>query len=126
MAEVRPEIFELVRRITSGECTQAQAEEELGRIEKKYSSSVFTHYPPERKEKPWDKAYLDELAGLFYCGASSKEFILYMAEVSEEVYHPERKDNKKIFQYGLIALAVVIAVAIIIAVITWTQPLEGQ
>lgn len=115
MAEVRPEIFELVRRITSGECTRAQAEGELNRIEKKYSPSVFTYHPPDRKEKPWDKAYLDELADLFYCGASSKEFIRYMAEVSEEVYHPKRKGNKKTLQ--TIACAAFIAFIVLIILI---------
>lgn len=113
MAEVKPEIFDLVRKITSGKCTHAQAERELNRIEEQYTSSVFTYYPPKRKETPWNKAYLVELANEFYCGASSKDFILYMAEVSEKVHHLKRN---KFLPYGLIAAAVIAICAIIIGV----------
>lgn len=107
-----PELFDLVEGIADGKFTQKQVKQKLDQIEKKYSPDVFVWYPPERKEKPWDMPYLKKLEDLFYCGASSKEFILYMAEVSDEVYRARRV--RKAALIGLIAIAALAVIGIVI------------
>ena len=107
-----PELFELVEGITDGKYTRKQVKQRLVQIEKKYSPEVFAWYPPERKEKPWDMPYLKKLEDLFYCGATSKEFILYMAEVGDEVYRAKRV--RKAALIGLIAVAALAVIGIVI------------
>lgn len=100
------EQIELVSKIVKGEINKAGVEKELSRMEQQYGSECFNSYPVKRKPKPWTKEHLNELEVLSSSGASSKEFYLYMAEVSEEVY--KFKLNKKI----IIAIIVVIAIVL--------------
>lgn len=108
MSATNPELFDLVEGIAEGKYTKKQVNQKIDQIEKKYSPGVFVWYPPERKEKPWDVPYLKKLEDLFYCGATSKEFILYMAEVSNEIYRA-----KRIRRAVLVSVFTVAALAVI-------------
>lgn len=112
MSATNPELFDLVEGITEGKYTKKQVKQKLDLIEQKYSPDVFAWYPPERKEKPWDMSYLKKLEDLFYCGATSKEFILYMAEVSDEIYRAKR--IRKAVLVILLAVAAAAVIGIII------------
>jgi hypothetical protein len=102
------EQIDLVRRIVKGEVTKAEVQKELDKMEAKYGSECFNSYPVKKKAKPWDKKYLEELEMLSSSGASSKEFYLHMAEVSQEV-------NKSRFPIStIIVVGAVIVIGIVI------------
>ena len=112
MSKFTDERSSLVWNIVSGNYTKAKATKEIERLENDYPEETFGYYEPQKKEKPWDLEYLKELQELFYCGAGSKEFILYMAEVSDEVYRAKR--IKKLLLMGLLAVAIIAVVCIVI------------
>ena len=62
--------------------------------------------------------YLKELEKLFYHGADSKEFIEYMAEVSEEVYRAKRMRK--------VLLGTLVAVAGIAVIVVFVKMLLGD
>jgi hypothetical protein len=80
------EHIKLTSKIVRGEIKRPQVEKILEQMEEKYGEYCFDTFPVDRKEKPWSKAYLKELELLSGSGASSKEFYLYMSEVSDYVY----------------------------------------
>ena len=110
MSKFTDELCELVKEITLGTCPKRRVRKALDAIQSNNPDETFEHYKFERKEKPWDLAYLKELEELFYYGASSREFIEYMAEVSDEIYRA-----KRIKKMLLITLVVIAAIAAIIA-----------
>lgn len=110
MSKFTDELCELVEKISAGKCAKAKATKVLDAIQANNPGETFAYYPPERKGKPWDIAYLKELEELFYYGASSREFIEYMAEVSDEVYRAKRV--KKVLLIVLIIIAAIAAVAV--------------
>lgn len=103
---------DLVFKIVAGKCPRSQVSAELKKIEQKFPEERFETYHPKRKEKPWDMNYLKELEELFYHGADSKEFIEYMAEVSDEVYRT--KHIKKGILCVLLSVACIAAIVIFI------------
>ena len=103
---------DLVQRIVNGECARRQVPSEISRIEKSFPGEHFGSYLPQRKEKPWDMSYLKELEELFYHGADSKEFIEYIAEVSDEIYRAKRV--RKILLCSLLVVACVAVVVVLI------------
>lgn len=83
------ELLSLVEKIRKGKTTKKQAEKALNELEKKYPDP----YLPaafEPAPKPWDKAYLEKLAGSVMYGKSSRAYILHIAEVADAVYRPVR------------------------------------
>lgn len=107
------EQIQLVSKIANGEISKATVEKELDRMEQKYGRDCFNSYPVKRKPKPWTKEYLDELEILSSSGASSKEFYLYMAEVSDEIYK-NRINKKTVLGIGF-AIAIVLGIMIVFA-----------
>ena len=85
------EHLKLSERIVSGKMTRADVERELCRIELEYGSNAFNYYTVKKKQAPWTQKDLDELEIKSASGAGSKEFYLYMAEVSEYVYKAKKK-----------------------------------
>lgn len=106
---------DLVRKIVAGKCPRRQVSEELRKMKQDFPNEEFSSLEPQRKQKPWSMDYLMELENLFYHGADSKEFIEYMAEVSDEVHRASRM-KKAILIVLLVAIA---AVIIIIALSFW-------
>ena len=76
---------DLVSRIVKGELKRQEVEKELDDMESKYGKECFNSYPVKRKPKPWSMEYLLELERLSSSGASSREFYLYISEVSDEI-----------------------------------------
>lgn len=101
----------LVNKIVKGEIKKSQVERELERMESKYGKECFNSYPVKRKLKPWTKEYLDELEMLSCSGASSKEFYLYMSEVSDEIY--TRNINKKIIITVIVAILLITVLSVV-------------
>ena len=103
---------DLVREIVRGKCDRNRARRELIKLEKAFPEEQFGTYEPKRKEKPWDMSYLRELEELFYHGADSKDFIEYMAEVSEEVYRSNH--IRKVLLGALLIVAFIAAIILFI------------
>lgn len=107
------ERIELVNKIVSGKLSRADAEAELDHLQSRYGKDAFLPYSTTRKEKPWDMAYLHELHHTFVAGAASREYISYMAEVSEYVYRRERMKRVAIAAgVGIIAVAAIAVFAL--------------
>lgn len=110
------ELSRLTSKILTGEMRYADVEEALNRISMQYGEDCFNSFPVERKEKPWSDKDLEDLGTLSACGAGSREFYLYMAEVSDYVYS-QKAAKRKTIRRVLTFLAIVLAIAIAIFVI---------
>lgn len=101
-------IIDLASRIVAGRTTQNGVKKELESIEKEYENP-FIPYSVEYKEKPWDIEYLKKLRKAVPFGAMSKEYLLYMSEVADNVYK-----LKLIIKNVLIGIAATSAVIIVL------------
>lgn len=106
---------EFITDITNGKYTLIEAKKKMQEYEEKYGSDFFVEYEVEKKGKPWDRNYLEELRLKSMTGMSSKQFILHLAEVSEYVHENERKTkNKKKFLIAGAAAGIIVAIVMII------------
>lgn len=96
------EHVKLTNSILAGDLTVDQVKSEINRIESEYGSGSFDSCKVRKKSAPWTKEDLDELEIQSALGTCSKDFYLYMAEVSEFVY----KKNKKSGLMGYIQKAI--------------------
>lgn len=108
------ELSRLTSKILTGEMRYADVEEALNRIAMQYGEDCFNSFPVERKEKPWSEKDLEELGNLSACGAGSREFYLYMAEVSDYVYSKKADRRKKNIGVGIAAVAMIVIVLVVI------------
>lgn len=83
----------LTNSIVAGDLTIEQVKEELNRIETEYGPDSFDLYKVKKKSAPWSKEDLEDLEIQSASGACSKDFYLYMAEVSEFVHRKNRKSG---------------------------------
>ena len=107
--------LEFIQKAMDGEFTPAQAKAELDRMEAKYGKLIFTPGKAPRKPRPWTKQDLEGLWQKAICGAGSRDFLEYMAEMGWEIKRAERR--QKIIQIFGILAAVVAVVAIIMAIV---------
>lgn len=114
--------IELVQKIVKGKIKYNQVKTELENISKKYGDNCFNSYVVKKKNKPWDRKYLQELENLSASGAASKEFYLHMAEVSDHVYGKIKKIRIAICAIGalLTLTAIIVAASIAIKIIRHT------
>lgn len=81
----------IAQKIADGTYTKKAAERAMNALQREYPEDAFgQYYHFVRKPKPWDRAYLEELKNLCYSGADTREFMSFMAEVSDEIYHAGR------------------------------------
>lgn len=85
------EHIKLTNGIVSGELNREQVATEINRIESEYGEDSFDSYAVKRKNAPWTKYDLEDLEVQSASGACSKDFYLYMAEVSEYVHRSNDK-----------------------------------
>lgn len=85
------EHINLTNEIMAGNLTKKQVVDEINKIESKYGESAFGSYQVTKKSAPWSKSDLEDLKVQSASGACSKEFYLYMAEVSEYVHRESAK-----------------------------------
>lgn len=96
------EHVKLTNSILAGDLNVDQVKSEVNRIESEYGPGSFDSYKVRKTSAPWTKEDLDELEIQSISGACSKDFYLYMAEVSEFVY----KKNKKTGLMGCVENAI--------------------
>lgn len=107
------ELSRLTSKILKGEMRYPDVEKELDRISMQYGEDCFNCFRVERKEKPWSEKDLEDLGILSACGAGSREFYLYMAEVSDYV-HSQKATKRKRGKLILYIILICICVGIII------------
>ena len=106
------EINILVNEILEKHIPVAEVRKRIDDLSGKYGDNIFPEIWFEKKEHPWDEAYLTELKNRNITGACSKEFLIHMAEVSEAVYEQKRRT----IMIGL-AVAVVIVVVVLVFIL---------
>ena len=101
-------VIGLIGMIQRGEIRKKKAERILKEIDKKFPDNFVESNIKEFK-KPYTKDTLDKIRN--YCSAdpSNKEEILYMADVADEVYKPQRRKK---------TITIIAIIAIIISIIT--------
>jgi hypothetical protein len=105
------EIYALIQDILNHHPEVDEVKFRMDELTAEYGKSIFPEIVFEKKEKPWDEAYLQELKDKNITGACSKDFILHMAEVSRYLY--ERKRNMIIIGIIVVIVAVVVVIMII-------------
>lgn len=104
---------ELVMDIISGNVSRKELSEKIAYLENRYGEEAFTAYSLSKKSRPWDEDYYKKMEKQAVAGAGSKDFILHLYEVREEVKKKKNSGNvKKI----VIAVCMVVIIAAIIAI----------
>lgn len=88
-------IARFIMEIINGELSLMDTKKRIQEYESKYGTNFFADYDVEKKEKPWNSDYLNELKFKSMTGMTSKQFILHLAEVSEYVHAQEKSKNNK-------------------------------
>ena len=109
--------IDFTEKVMAGKYTRAQAEAELDRMEREFGDLAFLPGTVTRKPKPWTMKHLEELKNAAVCGAGSRAFHSYMAEVGEEVHRKLR--IRKWIKTILAAFAGIAAVAAAAALLWW-------
>lgn len=100
----------LITQIMKGDIKQNEVREKLDDISKRYGEKAFNCYEVKRKpQETWSKEYLKDLEILSASGANSKEFYLYVAEVSD--YLKQKENIPKQIAAILAAVISIIAIA---------------
>lgn len=101
--------IDFTKKVMAGEYTHPQAEAELDRMAAEFGDLAFLPGTVNRKPKPWTMDHLLELERSAVCGAGSRDFLSYMAEVGAEVYRKQR--IWRIWKWGKTILAVLAGIA---------------
>lgn len=124
MLESTEIIEQLMSDIINGKMNLQQTKDEIRRLEVKYGHDFFISYDyDEAKPKPWDDEYLKELEIKSIAGMSSKQFILHLAEVSEDI-HAKRAKKKRISV--LVVIAVAVAIGIYIGLVNHRENVQNK
>lgn len=102
-------ISKVIENIMENKFDKKRTVMELSKLEQKYGENVFVPYLFTKQEEPWTSKYLEELEMKIMAGAYSKEFIIHLAEVNDEVN--ERLRKRKFF--FLIAGGVLAAIVLL-------------
>ena len=100
----------LYNKIMNNNITLVQLEKEFEKIEASYGSDAFNPCDFQKKEKPWNKSYLEDLKKLYRAGASSKDFFIHLYEVTRYI---RRKKLKYFIGLCLLFLLIILCIFII-------------
>ena len=107
------EIIRLTREIEEGRYTQARVKEKLAQIKHSYDDP-FKYYEFSRTSPPWDKNYLKSLMQAGYFRVVSSEYLLYMAEVADAVYRPQRIRRRLLWIACILVVMSVVVMSVLI------------
>lgn len=91
MRNIIDEYKKLYDSILNDNISLNQLEKEFKKIELSYGTDAFNPCDFKRSEKPWNKAYLENLKKLYRAGASSKDFFIHLYEVNKYLRHKKIK-----------------------------------
>ena len=96
--------IELIEQILNDKININDVYKEIKKMEEVYGEEAFIKTKYVEKKKPWSNEYYQELRKLANSGASSKEFIIHLALVRDDL---KKKKYIKIFSIfgGLILVA---------------------
>ncbi len=103
--EVIDERIDLIEKIRNNEISKKQVEKEVKRLEDTYGKEAFTSFNFEKEQKPWKEDYFKKLKTLSMAGAGSKEFILHLVEVRDEIRKSAKRKFIPLFIIGLLLIA---------------------
>ena len=110
------ERVDIARKIADGTYSKKEAERAMDALQQKYPEEAFgKHFIFERKPKPWDRTYLEELKNLCFSSADTREFMSYMAEVSDEIFRARR--IRKVIMTVLLCIAALACIVLIARVL---------
>lgn len=95
------EEIKLIREIINNKISKKEVEKTIKDMEEKYGEETFIKITYTEKPKPWSEEYYKELKNLAHCGLLSKEFILHLVTVRDEL------KKRKYIKYGIIVLGIV-------------------
>lgn len=112
MADFYNDVNLLVNKIMDGRVDKKRAGIIIDDIKRKYGDDAFPAFEFEKKQKPWDRDYLQQLETKNVTGACSEEFILHMAEVSDYIAAKKKKTIVGIVIVVLIVVATIVIMLI--------------
>lgn len=103
MADCYDEINLLVNDIIEGKVSKEIVASRIDMLKKSYGDDIFPSINFQKEQKPWNNAYFSKLKMMNITGAGSEEFLLHMAEVSEEI---TARKKRKIIAIVVVAIIV--------------------
>lgn len=98
------ERIELIDQILNDKININDVHKKIKKLEALYGENAFIKTKYNEKQKPWSNDYYQELRQLANSGASSKEFIIHLALVRDDL---KKKKYIKIFSiFGALILVV--------------------
>jgi hypothetical protein len=77
-------VSNVIKNILDNKFDKQKVAIELSKLEQKYGKDVFVPYSFKKKDQSdWNEKYLEELKMKIMAGASSKDFIIHLAEVND-------------------------------------------
>ena len=104
-----------VQEIIEGKISFNDVKKRIQEYEEKYGADFFADYEIEKKDKPWNEEYFNELKKKSIA-MTSKQFILHLSEVSEYVHEHETHQNNNKKKAGIISVIASLIVLILILV----------
>lgn len=111
MPDFYDEINILLNDIIEKRITKNDVSRRIQALKTRYGDDIFPSIYIEKEAKPWNKAYLLKLKEKSITGACSEEFILHMAEVSDDIVL--RKKRMVICAAALAVVAIVIVLLLL-------------
>lgn len=108
MKNIAEEKINLIMNILDGKLTNEELKIKITDMEKQYGSDVFRPYLFDKKGKPWTEEYYNNLREQALCGAGSKEFLLHVNEVRQEIVTQKKKKMTIIAVAGIILIVIMI------------------
>jgi len=113
------ERIDLIEKILANRVTKATVVKEIQRLEEAYGKDAFSVIVFRSKPKPWNEEYYEDLKQLSLAGEDSKEYILHLVEVRDELYGKGASALADFFKTHKIAVVIcAIIVVIIIALLS--------
>lgn len=79
------ERIRLIEKILTNKISKIGVEKEIQRLEAEYGQHAFSVISFNKKERPWSREYYEKLEQLSLSGEDSKEYILHLVEVRDEL-----------------------------------------
>lgn len=79
------ERIRLIEKILTNKISKVGVEKEIQRLEAEYGQNAFSVIYFNKKERPWSREYYEKLEQLSLSGEDSKEYILHLVEVRDEL-----------------------------------------